>query len=345
MKHTVKKLLSHLGYYRILRSLKSGATLIILMYHDLANDEEAGSIGSYLRERVSRAQFEAHLNAVTRNCRVLSVEQGVNEIAVDGELAEDTVSITFDDGYRSVYDVAYPLLRKYDLPATVYLTNDWINGKMHLWWEELADMIADCTLSNKTYVEIERVLGIESGKPIVSESDVLKKRFLLYESIAGHMRELNDTDVSGKMSELQNVLEYDGSKHTPAEAMSWTQVAEMARNNIRIGSHTRSHSNLSHTGLDVIENEILESRSDIEGHIGSKVEGFAFPYGQDIHSYRRIEPVLSKHGFAYACTAFPGNNSADSNRYLLLRETLPLTESRALLERELLLGLTAKRTV
>lgn len=344
MKETIKKLLSRFGYYRILRSLKSGTTLLILMYHDFADNEEAGSIDSYLRERVSRTQFETHLNVLARNCRVQSVEQAVNEMAMDGELAEDTVSITFDDGYRSVYDIAYPLLRKHDLPATVYLTNDWINGKMRLWWEELADMVADCTLSNRTYGEIERILGVELGKPIASESDVRKKRFLLHDSIAGHMRELNDADVSGKMSELQNVLEYDGSKHTPAEAMNWTQIAEMAGNNIRFGSHTCSHLNLSHAGLDVIENEILESRSDIEGHIDSKVEGFAFPYGQDIHSYGRIEPILSKHGFTYACAAFPGSNGADSNRYLLLRETLPLTESKALLERELLLGLTPKRT-
>jgi peptidoglycan/xylan/chitin deacetylase (PgdA/CDA1 family) len=344
MKQTVKKLLSQLGYYRILRSLKSGTTLLVLMYHDFANSDEAGSIGSYLRERVSHAQFEAHLSILARNCRVLSVEQAVNEMAMDGELAEDTVCITFDDGYRSVYDIAYPLLRKHDLPATVYLTNDWINGKMRLWWEQLADMIADCSLSNKMHGEIERILGIKLEKTIASESDVRKKRFLLHNSIAGHMRELNDADVSGKMSELQNVLEYDGSKQPPAEAMNWTQIAEMAENNIRFGSHTCSHLNLSHAGLDVIENEILESGSDIEGHIDSKVEGFAFPYGQDIDSYEKIEPVLSKHGFTYACTAVPGSNGVDSNRYLLLRATLPLTESGALLERELLLGLTPKRT-
>jgi peptidoglycan/xylan/chitin deacetylase (PgdA/CDA1 family) len=344
MKETIKKLISRFGYYRIHRSLKSGTTLLVLMYHDLADNEEARTIGSYLRERASHAQFEAHLSVLAQNCRVLSVEQAVNEMATDGELAEDTVSITFDDGYRSVYDIAYPLLRKHDLPATVYLTNDWINGEIPLWWEELADMIADCTLSNKTFGEIKEVLGIDLEKRIESESDVRKRRFLLHDSIAGHVRGLNDTDVSSTMSELQNVLEYDGSKHTPAEAMNWTQIAEMNRNNIRFGSHTCSHLNLSHAGLDVIEKEILESRSDIEGHIDSKVEGFAYPYGQDIHSYSRIEPVLSKHGFTYACTAFPGSNSADSNRYLLLRETLPLTDSRALLERELLLGLTPKRT-
>jgi peptidoglycan/xylan/chitin deacetylase (PgdA/CDA1 family) len=215
---------------------------------------------------------------------------------------------------------------------------------MRLWWEELADMIADCTLSNRMYCEIERALGIKFEKPIANESDVRKMRFLLHNSIAGHIRELNDADISGKMSELQKVLEYDGSKHTPAEALNWTQIAEMARNNIRLGSHTCSHLNLSHAGLDIIENEILESRSDIESHIDSKVEGFAFPYGQDIYNYRRIEPILSRHGFTYACTAFPGSNSTDSNRYLLLRNTQLLTESGALLERELLLGLTPKRS-
>jgi len=345
MKETVKKLLANIGYYRVFQRLRPRAASLVLMYHDFARDYESGSIGTFLRERTSRAHFEAHLSVLKRNCRVISIEQAVNEIVKDGKLREDTVSITFDDGYGSVYDIAYPLLRKYDLPATVYLTTNWINGKMTLWWEELADMIENCDISSILLEDIERILSISLDSSVADEPHSPKKKLLLHDLIASHMRELDDVELKSKLAELHRIFGYDRSRHAPTKPLDWAQITEMAENKIRFGSHTCSHLNLSHAAIDVVEKEILESRNEIESHIRSKVEGFAYPYGQDIESYRKFKPVLSRHGFTYACTAVPGSNGANSNLYALLRETLPPTESRALIERELLLDLAAKRSL
>ncbi len=344
MKEIAKRLLSTVGYYRLMRRAKPGTTLLILMYHDLASDRQAGLTAALLREKIARTQFEAHLRVLSQQCRIMSVEEAVREIRSEGKLLCDTVSITFDDGYRSVYDIAYPLLRDYNVPATVYLTTDWINGKMSLWWEQLADMIAACDLERASLHEVETILSSEVRPSLASGSDPLTKRIALHRHAAAHMRDLGDDDIKSTIIRLREVLCRDGSPGTTAEPLSWTQVSELAENGICFGSHTCSHLNVSHAPLELIEAEITESTSEIEQHTGMRVEGFAYPYGQDIGHYGKVEPILSRHDFRYACTAIPGNNSSGSNLYALLRETLPLTDSKSLLERELMLDLAPKGT-
>ncbi len=273
----------------------------------------------------------------------MSLEQAVSEISNEGQLAEDTVSITFDDGYRSVYDIAYPLLRKYELSATVYLATGWINGQISLWWEEIADMIADCDLRNVPVASIESILGVSIETSVAGEHRSQGEKFMLHELITSRLRDLDYSDAERRTSELSGVFHYDISRHAPAEPLRWDQIGEMANNGIRFGSHTVSHLNMSRASLDVIEKEIVESKCEIENRVGTEVEGFVYPYGQDLGSYGRVEPILTAGGFRYACTAVPGINSAGSNLYALLRETLPLTDSRSLLGRELMLDLAAGR--
>jgi peptidoglycan/xylan/chitin deacetylase (PgdA/CDA1 family) len=345
MREAAKKMLSVLGYYRLLRRTRPGSVLLILMYHDLSTGEESGSVGSVLRDRISHAQFEAHLSAVRRTCRVLSVEQAIGEMRSEGRLLEDTVSVTFDDGYGSVYDIAYPLLCKYDIPATVYLTTDWIDGRMGLWWEELADMIARSDIDDTSVSGIENALGMKSGTLTPCRGNALRSKTVLHELVASYVRGLEDSDVQGALGELGAVLGYRSTGQTFARPLSWTQIREMSTGNTRFGSHTCSHINIRHASLGSIEEEIVLSKAEIEGNIDSAVEGFAYPYGQDIASYGKVEPILSRNGFSYACTALAGNNRSDSNRYALLRETLPSTVSESLLKRDVLLGLSARARV
>ena len=52
------------------------------------------------------------------------------------------VAITMDDGYKSVYTIAYPILKKYDFPATVFVYSDFIGSQRGLAWQDMRDMVA-----------------------------------------------------------------------------------------------------------------------------------------------------------------------------------------------------------
>lgn len=334
MKNLMRRLLFLSGYYKLHRRLYSSSDkqLIIIMYHDLIQDQEATGHAQFWGGKPTRSQFAAHLKALIKLYRVISVEDAVDEITRYGQLVEDSVAITFDDGYASVYTIVFPLLKEYNVPATVFLLTDWIDNKLTLWWEELASMFEVADIKTVDVGELCRLLKLNpihrSVRPFDSEH--MKSEFS--DMVATALRDKADSERQELMDRLKTVL-IKSKDWLPAKIVpiTWTQIREMTEAGIRFGSHTCSHINLRHADEHLIEKELLESKQKIEHNINREVKGFAYPYGQDLAAYVKVEPILRRLNFAYACTAYQGNNEGKSNKYALCRNTLPLTTSITLL--------------
>jgi peptidoglycan/xylan/chitin deacetylase (PgdA/CDA1 family) len=92
-----------------------GPRIAVLSYHRF--DEE-----SYPATNVSAVQFRGHLNYLKDNgYEVLPLEELVSAIRNRAPLPDKAAVITVDDGFRSVYDVAWPILREFGYPFTVFL--------------------------------------------------------------------------------------------------------------------------------------------------------------------------------------------------------------------------------
>jgi peptidoglycan/xylan/chitin deacetylase (PgdA/CDA1 family) len=89
------------------------ARSVVLCYHSISVEKSSLATPPDL--------FERHLRWLKEHCRVVPFGSIFDTfMAGEGELA--AVAITFDDGYANNYEQAFPLLRKYDLPATFFLT-------------------------------------------------------------------------------------------------------------------------------------------------------------------------------------------------------------------------------
>ncbi len=101
----------------------------ILLYHDFIQTAEQVKPG-YEAYSCTRAQFEEHLRTLARDgFTFISLE--TLQRAMEGELLlpKNPIVITFDDGYQSQYDIAYPLLKRYRICADLFVVTDWV-GKM-----------------------------------------------------------------------------------------------------------------------------------------------------------------------------------------------------------------------
>jgi peptidoglycan/xylan/chitin deacetylase (PgdA/CDA1 family) len=335
MKNLIRKLLYTSRFYELRRRLHSRADkrLIIMMYHDLIEDIQVGDRTDFWGGKPTRSQFAAHLKALTRFCRVISVEDAVDEITKHGKLAEDSAAITFDDGYASVYRIAFPLLKEYNLPATVFVLTDWINNKLTLWWEELAAMFDAADFKTIDSAEICRIFGLEPNDKLTKLSYTKSVKRKIQNRIEIALRDKADDERRGLIDRLKTVLIKDNnSLPTGAKPMTWIEIREMAEAGIRFDAHTCSHINLRHANRDLIEKEIAQSKREVERHINQEVKGFAYPYGQDLAAYDKIEHILRQYNYVYACTTCPGANDSRSNRFLLRRITLPLTTSTTVLK-------------
>jgi peptidoglycan/xylan/chitin deacetylase (PgdA/CDA1 family) len=65
--------------------------------------------------------FESHCAWLARHKRVMGAAEAAVRLAISGRMARDRVALTFDDGFQTVFRHAFPVLKRYRLPATVFV--------------------------------------------------------------------------------------------------------------------------------------------------------------------------------------------------------------------------------
>lgn len=101
-----------------------------------------------------------------------------------------------------------------------------------------------------------------------------------------------------------------------AGLMGWSQLRELHRAGIEIGSHTVSHRRLSDLELAAVREEVKNSRAALEEKLGAPVKSFAYPFGA---FNRAIEGLVQEAGYDAACSSLRGNLHTAGERYRLKR--------------------------
>ena len=109
-------------------------TIPVLCYHRFGNNR--GKL------TVTPAAFEAQMEYLARNgYQVVPMSRLTGFLEGTEPLPRKAVVITIDDGYRSTFEIAYPILKKYGLPATVYLYTDFVGAADAMTWAQMQDML------------------------------------------------------------------------------------------------------------------------------------------------------------------------------------------------------------
>jgi hypothetical protein len=116
------------GVRRIVQGFAGGA--IVLLYHRISDEPDC------FRNSVTPKNFAAHLEIIRKYTNPVSL-QDVVTAAGSGSGVRSGVVITFDDGYADVYETALPLLRRFEVPATVYVVAGMAGADQEFWWDEL----------------------------------------------------------------------------------------------------------------------------------------------------------------------------------------------------------------
>ena len=108
----------------------------ILMYHRVLEPNIEIEPGMYVKPKT----FRRHLEVLTRRYRVLPLNELCKLIANHERIPRNTVSITFDDGWVDNYYFAFPLLREFQVPATIFLITGSIGKEGYLSWDQIHEM-------------------------------------------------------------------------------------------------------------------------------------------------------------------------------------------------------------
>jgi len=261
--------------------------LIILNYHRIHPSgpqfRTAFDDGVYT---VDEDEFARQIKWLKHNTLILSEKDLIGQHGKSGFLPPSTstpcVVITFDDGYRDNYTVAFPILKYFEAPAILFVTTQMINTRQLSWWDIIAYLIKH---SRKPFIAFDGqkfFLPDQKQDAIMFFQQRMKQE--QYEQTKYLLSELSEAcDVALPDSALQD-----------REILTWEEIREMARHQIAIGSHTHTHRVLSTISLSSQKEEMILSKLIIEENIGSPVLTISYPVGEP----RFITPETSEFAAA-----------------------------------------------
>ena len=288
-KEVLARSLGPLGGYRASKFLTRNNPRI-LMYHRFCEQVTP--------DRTSKDVFYKQMSMLKNNFNVISMSSLYDEKNASTNLGRNIIAITVDDGFRDFYETAYPILADLGLPATIYITTNFVDGKIWL-WPDIVEYIIHSTTKNKLSLEFE-------GCPLslkLSSSDDKSKSWTELINLClslSHKGRGEFIEYLGDMADVSiPTLPPDDYK-----ALDWTEVREMSNNGITIGSHTCNHPILSKLTGKELEEEIYLSRVKIEKEIDKPVDCFCYPNGQSSDYNDEVIGLVKKHGYTNAVTAF-----------------------------------------
>jgi|APSaa5957512622_1039677.scaffolds.fasta_scaffold16573_3 peptidoglycan/xylan/chitin deacetylase (PgdA/CDA1 family) len=281
--------------------------LIILAYHRIYNisTNEDEFISDIDLISATSKDFEWQVCFLKENFQVTTFREYFNFIKVH----KSAVIITFDDGFKDNYDIAYPILKKHGIPAVFYVSVDYIGTKNHFWFELLVSIIRQ--IPNLHLSHICGLLGIS----ISDDRALLQNLALQNMKKIPNTKRLEIIDSIKDFCEKNNILFLDND----AIPMSWDNVKEMSKNGMEIGSHTLSHPILTKLTLKQRDDEISKSKAQLEQKLDSECVSISYPNGSAGDYDEELMNVVKTTGYVFGCSYISGVNDIDNLKIFELR--------------------------
>jgi peptidoglycan/xylan/chitin deacetylase (PgdA/CDA1 family) len=310
---------------RLQKKLASSKGLI-LMYHRVAELEiDPWSLS------VTPQNFGEHLEVLQKHYHLLRLPQLVEALR-ENKLPDRAVVVTFDDGYADNLYNAKPLLEKYNIPATFFISTGYIGQNREFWWDELERLLLQPRkLPEKLSLNIDGNIYQWNLDQAVNyiEQDYQRdrtckaweakpgSRMSFYYSIWQTLRPLLEKERQRILDEILEWAVAEPTQRTTYRSLSPEELSSLAeRELVEIGAHTVTHPFLSAQSIALQQDEIKQSKIDLEQMINRPVTSFSYPFGD-----RTVETIeLTKTSrFNCACSTNPDIVWRQSNAFDLPR--------------------------
>ncbi len=249
----------------------------ILLYHRVVSYDTAYSI------HVSEKNFEEQLKYIVTNYDVIDCGGDWSRVH------NKAVALTFDDGYVDFYQNAFPLLKKYRVPATVFVSTEGIGNEKEYWWDTMENLFRVAKLPTKLCVGNENFMP----EKYVNRDDLILD---VRNALVGMPYLKRDKTLKLLKQQIRPDIAYRKCYRT----MNAAEIREVSDNPlITVGAHTVHHICCNLESSEVQRSEILESKRVLERITGRTIDLFAYPNGDIGASTREI---LKELGFRRAFT-------------------------------------------
>lgn len=279
-----------------------------LCYHEV-RERECPTLSNFSTV-ISEKNFSKHIQFIANNFTVLHPEEFTKRI-MKKELPERACMVTFDDGFASTANVAYPILKKYGIPFTVFISTGYIENNMPWDYHILSSTINTAKFSGSKFIEFEGLGFIfdNTSRTMLNKSESVITDLL--------QNKIPHTKRKYFLNHLRQQLDAEGSVKLP-EMMTIAEVKRLSDSDVIIGAHTEWHISVESDGPEEFKRQAQSSRLKLEEITGKKIKYFAYPYGLRRHC-QPAKDLVRESGYDFAFTCFNRPATAYQGPYMIDR--------------------------
>lgn len=248
---------------------------------------------------VTADHFAEQMEVVSRDLHPVSLSVLVQYLRA-GTLPPKTVAVTFDDGYSDNLYQAKPILEKYAVPATVFVTTGYA-GK-EFWWDELERLVLSSYVDLHTLhlqVGENRFTWDQSNARLGMGGQEDRRQF--HHALYHFLLPLDKGDQNHALNNIRSWSGISPDETPVSRAMDHQELLQLVDGGlIELGSHTRNHLMLPLLTRAQQREEIILGKRDLELLLGRQIDGFSYPNGRASDD---IKKIVQEAGFTFACTS------------------------------------------
>jgi peptidoglycan/xylan/chitin deacetylase (PgdA/CDA1 family) len=255
-------------------AVRTGRVPLVIGYHKVVEDFRASAARAMPPMLVSTRTLERQLDWIGRRFDFVTLDELAAGLEGARRFLGPVAAITFDDGYRDVYEHALPLLVRKGIPAAAFVATDLVGTGRLLLHDELYLLLSGAVSCGRGMQR--RLAGLLAPLAICPPSvpaDAFRVMRVVLET-------LPQADVRRIVQALRADIRIPEAALREASLLTWEMLRDMSRRGMTVGTHTKTHPFLTNETRETILDETAGARRAAERALGAKVEHFAYPDGR-----------------------------------------------------------------
>lgn len=282
--------------------------LCILTYHRVLQQPDP-----LLRSEIDLASFRWQMQLLAEHFNVLPLHEALQRLW-QGTLPPRAVCISFDDGYRSVHELALPVLQELGLAATVFTTTAFLeNGSM--WNDRILEAVRRLPEGALDWQALDLPRALQPVTPDLAHDPDYRAH--LATILNDHVKYLAPADRHRVIDALER---YAGQDKDPDLMLDHAMTVALARAGMEIGGHTVTHPILSRLPDEQARHEIEDNKRALEQILAQPLRLFAYPNGKPGFDFdQRHMAMVRAAGYTAAFTTAGGSAGPENDHYAIPR--------------------------
>lgn len=295
--------------------------VIILMVHGVMSDSSSTQ-WTPLRPQLAPQQLESTLKVLSRYYNFISLQEAVDMLTGIKPFQPYSLAVTFDDGYRNNIKFALPILKKYNVPPTIFLSAAHVEYREPFWFDRL-----DYALQQVKSSKLDVKVGGEIVRIDYNSRNSLRRSYKRLRYVAKAVKR-HDDEMLSEMEGIASKIEEESGKSLMgifenddwSAVLTWGEIEATAKKGVSFASHGWNHTRLGFLDAGESRRQMSMSKERIIAHTGQPCNHFCYPDGS---FNQQVIQFAHELGYESASTTLTGTNRKGDDPMQLRRIPFP----------------------